>query len=62
MVYSEVLDLWSFLYSLCYFLFVVVTQGANIVVTKGEHGCGARGEHGCGTRRKRRCGARGEHA
>ena len=35
MVYSEVLDLWSFLYSLCYFLFVVVTQGANIVVTQG---------------------------
>ena len=35
MVYSEVLHLWIFLYSLCYFLFVVVTQGVNMVVTQG---------------------------
>ena len=60
MVYSEVLDLWIFLYSLCYFLFVVVTQGANMVVKQGRTWLWCRkGEHGYGTRGKHRCGARG---
>ena len=31
------------MYSLCYFLFVVVTQGGTWLWCKGEHRCGARG-------------------